>query len=46
MVWAGHVACMRNMSSVFGILVNLNGKGYVEDLGIDGIKVLKWILKQ
>jgi hypothetical protein len=45
MRWTGHVAHMgemRNASKIWS--TNLTGRDHSEDLGIDGKKILEWIL--
>jgi len=44
---AGHVACMREMIGAYRVLVGkLHSKNNLEDIGIDGRIILKWIFKQ
>ena len=45
MRWAGHVACMGERRGAYRVLVaKPEGKNHLEDLGVDGSVILKWIL--
>jgi hypothetical protein len=45
MRWAEHVAPMGKMRNAHKILIgNLKGSGYSEDLGVDRMIILEWIL--
>jgi hypothetical protein len=47
MRWMGHVACAGEMRYAYRILVeNLKGRPHLEDLGIDGMVVLKRIIME
>ena len=42
--WAGHIACVGMRRGVHRVLVgSLRGKDYLEDPGVDGRIILKWI---
>ena len=44
MRWVGHVAHMRERRGVYRVLlVKLEGKDHLEDPGIDGRIILRWI---
>jgi len=45
MKWEGHVAGMGDRRGAAGFWWgNLRERGHLEDLGVDGRKILKWIL--
>jgi hypothetical protein len=45
--WAGHVARMGERIAVYGVLVGNLREGYhLEDPGVDGRIILKWILQK
>jgi len=46
MRWAGHVTHMGGKVNVFKVLKELKVGDHLEDLGVDGGLVLKWILKK
>ena len=47
MRWAGHVACMEKRRGAYSILVvKLRGRDDLEDLGVNGSIMLKWILNR
>jgi hypothetical protein len=44
---AGHVASVGEMRNAYKILVtNLKGRDHMEDFGVDGKVILKWILRE
>jgi hypothetical protein len=44
MRWSGHAARMEEMKNAYKILVSLSGRDYSEDLGVDEMIILKWVL--
>jgi hypothetical protein len=47
MLWVGHVACVGERRSAYRIFVGTpEGKSHLEDLGMDGKSLLKWICKK
>jgi hypothetical protein len=47
MRWEGHVVHMGEMKNEYKILVeNLNARDHLEDIGVDGRIILKWILEK
>jgi hypothetical protein len=44
---AGHIACRRDKGGSYWILVgNLKERDHLEDLGLDKLIILNWILKK
>jgi hypothetical protein len=44
---SGHVARMRDIKNPYRILVGKpEGKNHLQDLGVDGKMILKWILQE
>jgi len=47
MRWAGHVACMGERRGASRVLVGkLEGKDHLEDPGVDGRIILRWIFRK
>jgi hypothetical protein len=47
MRWEGHVACMGEKRGVYKVLVgNLRDRDYLEEQGVDGRIILKWIFRK
>jgi len=47
MRWAGHVALIGERRIVYGVLVGKpRRKRYLEDPGLDGMRILKWIFRK
>ena len=47
MRWAGHVLCMGEERSVYRVLVRrTEGKRLLEDPGVDGRIILRWIFRK
>jgi len=47
MRWVGHVACRVERRSVYRVLVRKpEGKNHLEDPGIDGKIILRWIIRK
>jgi len=47
MRWAGHVTQMCERKCVYRVLVgNLKQRDYLEDPGVDGRVILRWIVKK
>jgi hypothetical protein len=47
MRWAGHVTCIGHMRGAYMISVGRNnGKNHLENPGIDGRIIQKWIFKR
>ena len=45
--WAGHVACMGEREGVYRVLVYISGEGgHLEDTGVDGRIIFKYIFKK
>jgi hypothetical protein len=45
MRWAGYVACIGETRNAYKIVGNQKGRGFLEDLGMDGRIILEWILE-
>jgi len=47
MRWAGHVACMEEKRGLYRVLMRkLEGKNHLEDPGVDGRVILRWIFRK
>ena len=46
-VWPGHVACMGYRTGVYRVLVKkLRDRDHLEDPGVDGRIILRWIFRK
>jgi len=45
MGWVGHIACKGDRTGVYRVLVggNLTERGHLEDPGVDGRIILRWL---
>jgi hypothetical protein len=47
MRWAGYVACVGERRSIYRVLVGKpEGKNHLEDPGVDGRVILRWIFRR
>jgi hypothetical protein len=47
MIWVGHVARMGARRVVFRVLMgNLRERGHLEDPGVDGRTIFRWIFRK